>query len=271
MKVLITDDDGIHAPGLWAAVEALRDAGEVYVVAPDREQSGVGTSLTLHAPIRASQVPPSAGIAVDGVSAYSVEGTPGDACVLALENLVGPVDLVVSGINRGSNLGPETLVSGTVGAALQAHVRGYPTVAISVAAVNDTRYDIACAFLRMLSRSLVGGAALPPSLINVNIPNEPAHKIEGVMVTQLGRRSYTESVTEREDGMRKYYWISRNNPVHQNTGEDTDIWALAHNLISVTPIHTGLTDEGQMPMLEDLFKGCASELLGSVDPGDVGG
>ena len=270
MKVLITNDDGIHAPGLWAAVEALRDAGEVYVVAPDRDQSGVGASLTLHAPIRARQVPPSAGIG-DGVMAYSVEGTPGDACVLALENLVGPVDLVVSGINRGSNLGQDTLVSGTVGAALHAHMRGYATVAISVAAVNDTRYDVACAFLRMLIRSLVGGAALPPSLINVNIPNEPAHKIEGLAVTRLGLCSYTESVTEEEDGMRRYYWISRNTPVHQDTGEGSDIWALAHNLISVTPIHTGLTDEIQMPTLEDLFKGCASELLASVDPGDVGG
>lgn len=272
MKILVINDDGIHAPGLWAAVDTLKDTCEVYVVAPDREQSGVGTSLTLHNPIRASRVPPSAKESTDGVTAYSVEGTPGDACVLALEKLVGPVDLVVAGINRGSNLGQDVLVSGTVGGALQAHVRGYPTVAISVAAIKDTRYDVACDFLRVLIGTIVSGVAvLPPSLINVNIPNRPAGNIEGVMVTRLGLRSYTESVTEDEDGMRKYYWVSRNNPVHQDTGDGTDIWALASNLISVTPIYTRLTDEDHIPALEDLFDGYSSRLFGKVNPGDSAG
>ena len=102
------------------------------MVAPDREQSGVGTSLTLHAPIRAIEVPPEVEAAKHGISAYAVEGTPGDSCVLALERLVGQVDLVVSGINPGSNLGEDLLISGTIGAALQGYVRGYPSIAISV-------------------------------------------------------------------------------------------------------------------------------------------
>ena len=131
MKVLITNDDGIRSPGLWAAVEALKDAGEIFVVAPDREQSGVGASLTLHAPIRASEVPPAVKGGMNDIRAYSVEGTPADCCVLALEKLAGPVDLLVSGINQGSNLGEDILISGTIGAALQGYVRGYPSIAIS--------------------------------------------------------------------------------------------------------------------------------------------
>ena len=262
MKILITNDDGIHSPGLRAAVEALREAGEIFVVAPDREQSGVGASLTLHAPIRAIEVPPMVEGNTNGVRAYSVEGTPGDCCVLALERLVGRVDLVVSGINQGSNLGEDILVSGTVGAALHGYVRGYPSVAISVAAVKDTRYDVAAAFLRMMGRRLRDGAMLGQSLLNVNIPNEPSTAIEGVKVTRLGRSSYQESVKAGDDGRRGYYWISRDRPATRGPEEDTDIWALRHKNISITPLHTGLTDLGQIPVLEGLFQDYSRELLG---------
>ena len=262
MKILITNDDGIRAPGLWAAVEALKEAGEIFVVAPDREQSGVGSSLTLHAPIRAGEVSPLAEGGVNGVKAYAVEGTPGDCCVLALENLVGPVDLVVSGINPGSNLGQDVLLSGTVGAALQGYMRGHPSVAISVAAVKDTRFDVAAAFLKILGNRLAQGDQLPLCLINVNIPNEPSEKLEGVEVTRLGLRSYSESVTEGNDGRRKYYWISRNVGPAPEQAQDTDISALQRNYISITPLHTGLTDLNQMPVVEHLFRGYSRELLG---------
>ena len=265
MKILVTNDDGIHSPGLWYAVEALRDLGEIFVVAPDRERSGVGTSLTLHAPIRATEVPPAVKGDTNGIRAYSVDGTPGDSCVLALELLVGPVDLLVSGINQGSNLGEDILISGTIGAALQGYVRGYPSIAISVGAVKDVRYDVAKSFLRFLGRSLSEGKALPPSLINVNIPNQPASSIEGVHVTRLGRRSYGESVTEHTDEGNKCYWISRGKPVSQEQGEDTDIWALKHNRISLTPIYTGLTDVGHMPAVESLFRGYFRQLVGQID------
>ena len=261
MKILVTNDDGIRSPGLWAAVEALKDAGEIFVVAPDREQSGVGASLTLHVPIRANEVPSAVEGGINGIRAYSVEGTPGDSCVLALERLVGPVDLLVSGINQGSNLGEDILISGTVGAAWQGYVRGYPSIAISVAAVKDTRYDVAAAFLKILGGNLAEGATLPLSLINVNVPNGPPDRIEGVQVTRLGRKSYGESVTEGDDGRRKYYWVARNRPVHNEQSEETDIWALRHNRISITPIYTGLTDVGQMPVMEDLFQGYFCQLL----------
>ena len=262
MKILVTNDDGIHSPGLWAAVEALKDSGEIFAVAPDREQSGVGSSLTLHSPIRAREVVPQVEGGPYKITGYSVEGTPGDSCVLALEQLVGPVDLVVSGINQGSNLGQDVLISGTVGAALQGYMRGYPSVAISVAAIVDTRYDMASAFLSLLAARLAGGAVLPRSLINVNIPNEPASRIEGARITRLGGRSYTELVTEGSDARRKYYWISRGTRVQDEPAENTDIWALRHNWVSITPIHGELTDVEQLPTLEALFRGLSQQLLG---------
>jgi 5'-nucleotidase len=265
LKILVTNDDGISSPGLWAAVEALKEAGEIFVVAPDREQSGVGTSLTLHVPIRASKVSPQVSGGVNGITSYSVEGTPGDSCVLALERLVGPVDLVVSGINQGSNLGQDVLISGTVGAAFQGYFRGYPSVAISVGAIKDVRYEVAAAFLKILAGRLLEGATLPPALINVNIPNEPLEKIEGVRITHLGGRSYGESVTSGTDGRREYYWVARNKPIHQPQDENTDIWALRHNQISITPIHSGLTDVEKIPIIEDLFKERVDNLLSQRD------
>ena len=262
---MITNDDGIRSPGLWAAVDALREAGEIFVVAPDREQSGTGACLTLHAPVRVTEVDAALTDSVNGVKTYSVEGTPADSCILGLERLVGPVDLLVSGINQGSNVGEDVLVSGTVGAALQGYVRGYPSVAISVAAVKDPRFDVAAAFLKILGQRVAAGETLPPSLINVNIPNEPRQVIEGIQITCLGRRSYGESVTEGGDGRRKYYWISRDRPVNQDPPEETDIWALRHNRISITPIHTRLTDLGQLPAMESTFRGYSHELLGGRD------
>jgi len=262
LKILVTNDDGIHSPGLWAAVEALKEAGQIFVVAPDREQSGVGASLTLHAPIRAREVPPAVYGNINGVKAYSVEGTPGDSCVLALDKLVGPVDLLVSGINQGSNLGEDILISGTVGAALQGYIRGYPSIAISVAAIKDARFEVATAFLELLSRSLAEGAEPPSSLLNVNLPNEPPERIQGVEITRLGRRSYSESVKEGNDGRREYYWVSRSKAVDKEQPEGTDIWALRHNRISITPIHAGLTDLQRMHQVEDMFRSYSGQLLG---------
>ena len=264
MKILVTNDDGFHSPGLWAAVEALKHAGQVFVVAPDRDQSGVGGALTLRHPLRANQMAPLVSGGQDGILAYSVEGTPADSCVLALESLVGPIDLLVSGINQGSNLGEDVLLSGTVGAAFQGYVRGYPSVAISVGAITDTRFDVASAFLQLLGVGLTQGSPLPPTLINVNIPNEPPESIQGIQVTRLGRRSYSESVTLEENGKHTYYKINRGTAVYQQEeqAEGTDTWALLHKHISVTPLHTALTDLERMSVVEEIFQGYSRKLLG---------
>lgn len=292
MKILLTNDDGIHATGLWAAARSLAAVGEVAVVAPDREQSGVGASMTLHAPLFAHEVPaeqylrqfapgaatppraadavwdpPAPGAAASAlphpVTAWAVQGTPADSCILALEQLVTPKpDLVVSGINRGSNLGWDVIVSGTVGAAVQGFVRGYPTIAVSVGSVQSPRYDLAALIVGRLARRLAAAPAVsPPYFLNVNVPNEPAGKIAGVQVTQLGGRAYGESVRAEESFGHRRYWISRNRPVLAG-GDGSDIAAHKANYITITPLGMALsaTDE-RIAMAQSLLEGLDAAAL----------
>lgn len=278
---MLTNDDGIHAPGLWAAAQALSQVGEVCVVAPDREQSGVGASLTLHAPVvaRSLEIPALERLSAAAneeaasadeqqaeirhrVTAFSVEGTPGDSCILALEKLVGSVDLVVSGINRGSNLGWDVMVSGTVGAAFQGYFRGYPTIAISVGSVQNPRFDGAASLLRLMAQKLSRDADRNPFLLNINVPSLAPDQITGVEITRPGGRSYGESVREEGTGHQKRYWIARNRPVMADNGEGTDMNATKNNRISITPLHLNLSHQEMLPRVEALLAGVPEALLG---------
>ena len=284
MKILLTNDDGIHAAGLWAAARSLSGVGEVVVVAPDREQSGVGASMTLHAPLFAHQVPaeqyllqyapgddtpPRSADAVhepagDGgldlphpINAWAVQGTPADSCILALEQLVNPKpDLVVSGINRGSNMGWDVIVSGTVGAALQGFVRGYPTIAISVGSVQAPRYGLAAEIVASLARGLADAPAVsPPYFLNVNVPNEPLDKIAGVKITRLGGRAYGESVRTEDSFGHRRYWISRNRPILSG-GDGTDITAHKDNHVTITPMGLAFsTTDERIGLVQGLVDG----------------
>ncbi len=273
MKILLINDDGITSPGIWAAVRALRQVGEVVVVAPDRQQSGVGASLTLHAPVKAGEwtVAPEfqPGTENDGnglhpVSAFSVEGTPGDSCILALEMLVKDVDLVVSGINAGSNVGWDVMVSGTVGAAVQGFIRGINTIAISVAAVTNTKYDIAEKILKPLAEKFEDytGDTL---FLNVNIPKIEMAQVAGVQVTNLGGRSWGENVRAENVGPEKRYWISRNKPSPETPAPDSDIAAIKNNCISITPLHLALGNEKAMPVVESLLGDIPQQMLDRPD------
>ena len=270
MKILLTNDDGVCAPGLWAAADALCEVGEVFVAAPDKEQSGVGASLTLRAPVRVTSIPaqgPAQGrLRGDGngrypVAAYSVEGTPGDSCILGLERLVGAVDLVVSGINAGSNLGWDVMMSGTVGGALQGHVRGYTAIAISVGAIVNPRFDCAGRLLRAMAQRLDARPLSPSCLLNVNVPSAAPEQIDGLRVTRLGGRAYGESVREETAGGDKLYRISRNLPMFGQPADDTDIWAMKNNYISVTPLQINGGDAERGAEVEDLLQGITDEVL----------
>ena len=270
MKILLTNDDGVHAPGLWAAVRALRPIAEVFVVAPDREQSGAGSSLSLRAPVRVHQMLPDSMIGGEGngphpVVAYAVEGTPADCCVLGLERVVGPVDLVVSGINAGSNLGWDVLISGTVGAAIQGYVRGYPAIAISVGSVQDPRFEEAAALLQLVGQQVASAPEAFRSLLNINVPNLPRDQIKGIQVTRLGGRSYAESVREEKIGPQRRYWIARDRPVGQDGTQGTDLWAMKNHRISITPLQLNLAHQEQIPVLESLLAGLSFPLLDSRD------
>ena len=165
MKILVTNDDGVYSTGLLKAVEALSGIHEVVVVAPDRELSGMSGAVSLHVPVRAMEIE----LMTNGPLTYAIEGTPADCVILAMEKLVGNVDLLVSGINKGANLGTDVLISGTVGAALQGYTRGVPSVAISVAALETTRFDAAAQLLKSIAGYVQQGSLVSPLLLNINL------------------------------------------------------------------------------------------------------
>ncbi len=277
-KILVINDDGIESAGLWAAVRAVRRIGEVVVVAPHQQQSGVGASLTLHSPVKVTPWTPapefqdaltpstSSGQApttsqgegenkLHPVTAYSVEGTPGDCCILALETLTTGVDLVVSGINSGSNTGWDVMVSGTVGGAVQGYNRGRSTIAVSVGSVTSPRYEVAGRLLEGLGRRL-SELEGEPLFLNLNIPNVAPEQVKGIRATRLGGLSYRESVRlDGADGDSKRYWIARNRPGNQVQSDDSDIVALRNNYVSVTPLRLGMGEDAAIPQVEALLDG----------------
>lgn len=270
MKILVINDDGIESPGLWAAVRALRTVGEVFVVAPRREQSGVGASLTLHSPVKVTPWTPAPEFQaaltptlsqgerenqLHPVTAYTAEGTPGDCCILALETLTTGVDLVVSGINSGSNCGWDVMVSGTVGGAVQGFNRGRNTIAVSVGSVTAPRYEVAGRLLEGLARRLSQREG-EPLFLNLNVPNVAPELVKGIRATKLGSLSYRESVRlETTDGDVKGYRIARNRPGNQTQTADSDIQALKDNYVSITPLRLGMGDDAGVPEVGVLLDG----------------
>lgn len=254
MKILVTNDDGIASSELWALAGELKDIARVTVVAPDREQSATGTAVTLRQPLRVQKVNP----AVSGVEAYSVEGTGSDSVILALGKLIdGGVDLVVSGVNQGLNLGDDVLISGTVGAALQGYLRGIATFAVSIGAKNSPHINNAARLTTLLAQR-VNSNALPTDIfLNVNLPDLPLSEIKGIKVTERAHKTHIDTVEEGHDGRREYYWLLRQK-LNNDTGENTDIQAVEQGYISITPLHAtlfrkspaGISDE----MCAELFQ-----------------
>ncbi len=234
MLILATNDDGVYSPGLTMLASALKDLGEVWVVAPDREQSAVSHSLTLHRPLLVEKI-------MEKV--FSVNGTPTDCVNLAVGGLLpGKPDLVVSGINKGANLGEDVTYSGTVSAAFEAALMGIPAFAVSMAAREDFIFKTAADFARRLGTAILNQKTGGHTLLNVNVPNLPAREVRGVRVTRQGRRVYGGSVLERIDPRgKKYYWIGGD---AENWTElpDADHEAVRQGFISVTPLRLDLTD-----------------------------
>jgi len=261
MKILVTNDDGVFADGLWTLVKELRNIAQIVVVAPDRELSAIGTAVSLHQPVRARKVMPK----VAEVETYAVEGTPADCVILALGKLVKDrIDLVVSGINRGANLGDDVLISGTVGAALQGCLHGLPAIAISVALGDNLYLGDAARFAALLARKIDSGALPTNICLNVNLPNLPLEKIRGVKITYPASKSHTDTVEERYDGRRQHYWFVRQR-INKPLDEKTDTWALEQGNISITPLLTSQVNKPLFPIPDSL----CSELLHELQQGMV--
>lgn len=237
MKILVSNDDGIAADGLWQLVRELKAVAQVVVVAPDRERSAVGTAVTLRKLLRVKK----ADSPVPGVEAYSVDGTPGDCVILALGKLFqNDIDLVVSGINQGPNVGDDVLISGTVAAALQGYLRGLPALAVSLDSRDSNHFEVAAKVTALLARRIEANCLRQNIFLNVNVPHLPPSQIQGVRTTRLASKSHIDSVKEGHDGNEAYYWLVRQRLNEHDTDVRTDLWALENDCISITPLHTGL-------------------------------
>ncbi len=241
--ILVTNDDGAFARGIAALAGALESVGEVAVVAPDREQSGVARMISLDRPLRATQ---------RGPLSWIVDGSPTDCVYLAVHNLLPrPPALVVSGINRGPNLADDVTYSGTVAGAMEAALLGLPAFAISLNGSRDLDYGPAAAFAVDVARFMLGRSWSPRTLLNVNVPDTAGAPVKGLRWSRGGRRDYGYTVTQREDPRgRSYYWIGGSKlgfePV---AGSDCD--AVADGLAAITPLTLDLTHHALLAELCD--------------------
>jgi len=246
-RILVSNDDGIHAPGIRALVESLQGLAEVTVVAPLTEQSAASHALTLHHPLRIKEV---------DERRYGVEGTPTDCVLLAIrEFLPEPPDLVVSGINQGPNLGEDVLYSGTVAAAMEGALLGIGSVAFSLASWRHKDFRGASQVARTIVRRLLSRNLPPKFLLNVNIPPVPPEEIAGYRLTRLGSRVYNDAIIRKTDPRgRDYYWIGGAEPTWKTTPE-SDFGAVEENFVSITPIRLDLTDQDGFGFLQGLELG----------------
>lgn len=243
LKILVTNDDGVRAPGIRALADALRAVAEVVVVAPDRERSAVGHALTLHHPLRASEIRP---------SIFAVDGTPTDCVNLAIHSILRfKPDLVVSGINCGGNMGDDMTYSGTVSAAMEATLMGIPALAVSlVTSGRGENYMAAASFVAKLVH-LVAVNGLPgDTLLNVNVPDLPQEQLGCPVITTQGKRDYEgKIITNTDPRGRNYYWIG-NGEMQFRDIEGTDYYSVKRGCISITPLHLDLTNYASLTKLK---------------------
>jgi 5'-nucleotidase len=252
MHILVTNDDGVQAPGLLALAQAMRQIGDVTVFAPDRNWSASGHVKTLERPIRVTET-----VLADGTSAYMSDGAPSDCVALPLLGFLerDKVDLVVSGINPFSNIGHDVTYSGTVTAAMEAVIAGVPGIAFSLASEEKPAnvpadYGPAGEIAKRVVQKCVEGGLLEGVVMNVNIPYLSVEAIKGFIVTRQGLRVYRDALDRRVDPRgRPYYWIGGESPTGVNE-EGTDVGALASGYVSITPLQLDLTNYKAMDVLK---------------------
>jgi 5'-nucleotidase len=240
-RILVTNDDGVDAPGLAALAEALAPIGRAIIVAPDRERSGAGHALTLGRPLR---------VRTRSEDRHEVDGTPTDCVHLGVFHLTGgrPPDLIVSGINRGLNIGDDVTYSGTVAAALEGTLLHVPSVAVSAERDDDRAadYGLAAALARRLAETILAQGLPAGVFLNVNVPREP---VRGIRITRQGTRTYRAAVVERLDPSgRPYFWVAGADA--RPAGEpDGDHAAIREGYVSISPLHANMTHDPSRELL----------------------
>ncbi len=234
--ILVTNDDGVHSEGLFALRQAMQRIGRTVVVAPDREKSAVSHALTMHRPLKVERL---------REDVYAVNGTPTDCVVIALEKVLKErPSVLVSGINRGANLGDDVGYSGTVSAAMEGTLFGVPSVAISQFYDDSRQIDFGPAawFAEVIVRKVLEKGLPPDTLLNVNVPALGLNEIKGIRFTRQGKRTYENAIHETRDPWgRLHYWIGGGTPSWDDR-EDTDIVAVHRGYVSITPLHLDMTN-----------------------------
>jgi len=232
--ILVTNDDGVYSPGIQILAKRLRELDTVVIVAPDRERSAAGHSMTLHRPLLIEEIKE---------SVYSVNGTPTDCVNIAVKGLLKETPrLVVSGINKGPNLGDDVTYSGTVAGAIEATILGIRSIAVSLAAREDFRFNEAAEVAFRSAKRILEQGLSEGTLLNINVPNLPLADMQGTRITRLGKRIYHQMTVERVDPRgKKYYWIGGGEPDWERE-EGTDFDAIDRKMVSITPLHLDLTD-----------------------------
>ena len=258
MKILISNDDGIAANGIRALTETLSKEHEVYVVAPDRERSAAGHSLTLHTPLRVEEIEETRNGAK---RTWVTTGTPGDCVKIAINAILSPEeipDLVISGINHGPNLGSDILYSGTVSCAMEGAMMGYPSIATSLASLRNEYEDFhfAASFIAELLNKLDTYIIPPKTILNINVPGLEKEDIAGISITELGSRMFTDAYERRVDPRGKvYYWMA-GELINEPEDASTDIAAVRNNKISITPVTYEMT---RVNIINDLAERLCTE------------
>jgi len=253
--ILVTNDDGVHSPGIIALSKAMKNLGDAFIVAPDRERSAAGHSLTLHRPLKAEEI---------REHVFSVNGTPTDCVTLGINKLL-PLkpDLVVSGINRGANLGDDITYSGTVSAAIEGTIFGIPSVAFSLIANKHYHYETATFFATKIASYVLERSLPYDTLLNVNFPNIRKEEIRGIKITRQGKRIYENSIQETFNPWgEKYYWIGGGRTFWEH-GDEADMEAVQQNYISITPIHLDLTNHSALSFLRERWQ--VADMLEGMD------
>jgi len=247
MKILISNDDGVLAPGIICLAESLASIADITVVAPDRNRSGASNSLTLDNPIRASKT-------ANGF--ISVDGTPTDCVHLAITGLLKEEpDMVVSGINAGANLGDDVLYSGTVAAAMEGRFLGLPAIAVSMVSADVKYYETAARVVVNMVKHLHRQPLPADTILNINVPDLPWEEIRGIEVTRLGHRHKSAPVIRMTDPRgRDIFWVGPPGE-EQDAGPGTDFHAVNNKKVSITPIHIDLTSYRAIDQVSEWIKG----------------
>ncbi|MDH5203164.1 MAG: 5'/3'-nucleotidase SurE [Nitrospirota bacterium] len=245
--ILVANDDGIHSPGITALFRAMKELGDAYIIAPDRERSAASHSLTLHKPLKVEKI---------NEYTYSINGTPTDCVILGVNKLLPEKPaLVVSGINKGGNLGDDITYSGTVSAAIEGTIMGIPSFAISLFIEEEhaspLHFDTASDFAVKIGRYILEKSLPHNTLLNINVPNVPKNKILGVKFTRQGKMFYNNSIKDIIDPKgKKHYWIGGSQPYIKH-GDNTDIQAIHEGYISITPVNIDLTNYKALEFLKN--------------------